>query len=302
MIVRPKPSAWALLFILRGSIVPAIAPRVLAVALSACVAAAIAHRYPAWFPEATLAPFTLIGLTLSIFLSFRNNACYDRWWEARRQWGQLIVESRSLARECETLVADAATRQRMVRRAIGFAYALVARLRNAAPTAAAAWVTPEEWQQHVAKRNVPDALLRAQGQELRGLLQRAELSDILYSVIETRLAAMAGIQAACERILYTPLPFAYTLLLHRTAMVFCALLPFGLAGALGWATPVVSIILAYALFGLDRLGDELEEPFGLEANDLPLNAMARGIEIDLLEALGETDLPPPLQPQHYLLQ
>lgn len=80
------------------------------------------------------------------------------------------------------------------------------------------------------------------------------------------------------------------------------LLPFGLAGALGWATPVVSMLLAYAFFGLDQLGEELEEPFGLEPNDLPLDAMVRTLEIDVLDALGEHPLPEPLQPQGYLLQ
>jgi len=84
--------------------------------------------------------------------------------------------------------------------------------------------------------------------------------------------------------------------------MFCVLLPFGLASSLGWATPVVSAVLAYAFFGLDQLGEEMEEPFGLEPNDLPLDAMVRTIEIDLLDSLGVRPLPEPLQPQRYLLQ
>lgn len=300
MIVRPKPSAWMLFFVLRGSIVPAIAPRLLLVALLSCAAVFVADRYPHAFSAATLAPFTLFGITLSIFLSFRNSASYERWWEARRLWGQLIIELRAFARDCDTLVDDRSLRERLVRRGIAFAHALAARLR-CRPVALDAWLDAAERSALSRSRNLPDALLRAQGRDLADLLRRGALAPVLYPIFEQRLTGMLAVQAACERILHTPLPFAYTLLLHRTAMLFCVLLPFGLAGTLGWATPVVSVLLAYTLFGLDALGDELEEPFGLAANDLPLDAMLRSIEIDLLEALGESNLPEPLQPVGYLL-
>ena len=300
MIVRPKPTTWQLLFILRGSILPAITRRLVLIALLSLAAATVAESHPTWFHEGALAPFTLVGLTLSIFLSFRNNACYERWWEARKQWGQLIVECRSLARDSVALFDDA-TRQRVIRRCIGFVHALASRLR-ASEFDTAQWLDAVEWERVSSQRNLPDALLREQSAELAQLLRTGRISDIVYSLVDHRISAMAGIQAACERILTTPLPFAYTLLLHRTALAFCVLLPFGLAGALGWATPVVSIILAYALFGLDALGDELEEPFGLAANDLPLAALTRVIEIDLLEALGEKDLPQALVAKDFVLR
>ncbi len=140
------------------------------------------------------------------------------------------------------------------------------------------------------------------GDTLGQALRAGRIDSIRYGLIEARPTAMTGIQAACERIAATPLPFAYTLLLHRGAWIFCVMLPFGLAGTLGWATPLVSAVLAYAFFGLDHLGDELEEPFGLAPNDLPLDALVRGIEIDLRDALGERPLPEPLQPRDYVLQ
>src|SRR6201996_9714528 len=103
MIVRPRPSLLQLFFILRGSVITRIFPQVLVVfALSALIVEL--HRIsPGLISGGSGAPFTLLGIALSIFLGFRNNACYDRWWEARRQWGQLIVEMRSLARLATTL-------------------------------------------------------------------------------------------------------------------------------------------------------------------------------------------------------
>ncbi|MGE8213982.1 MAG: bestrophin family protein [Stenotrophomonas sp.] len=304
MIIRPRPTGWQLLYILRGSIVPAIAPKVLAIGVLAVLVAAFSRS---WHPlegsGLSVVPFTLLGLVLSIFLSFRNNACHDRWWEGRKLWGQLLIESRGFARAAGALlVAEPQLRERGTRLVIAFAHALAARLRGRDQAAAcAAWLQPDQ-EALLARRNIADAVLDQLASELAVPLREGRLDPYLYAQFDARLQGMASVQAGCERIVGTPLPFAYTLLLHRCAWLFCVLLPFGLAGALGWATPVVSMLLAYAFFGLDQLGEEMEEPFGIEPNDLPLDAMVRTIEIDLLDALGQRPLPEPLQPQGYRLQ
>ncbi|MCG8275283.1 bestrophin family ion channel [Stenotrophomonas sp. NLF4-10] len=304
MIIQPRPRGWQLLYIRRGSIVPAIAPRVLAIgglAVGATLLAKVWHPFAAG--GLAVAPFTLLGLVLSIFLSFRNNACHERWWEGRKLWGQLLIEARGFARLANALLpADAALRRRVSRPLVGFSHALAAQLRGREEIAAAMpWLEPDQLAAF-ERRNVPDGLLALVAAELAASLRAGRIDSYLYGRFEAHLHALASVQGACERIAGTPLPFAYTLLLHRCVWLFCVLLPFGLAGALGWATPVVSMLLAYAFFGLDQVGEELEEPFGLEANDLPLDAMVRTIEIDVLDALGERPLPEPLQPQGYLLQ
>ena len=302
MILRPRPTGWQLLYILRGSIVPAVAPKVLAIFVLAVGVSALGELWhPLGIERVSVAPFSLVGLVLTIFLSFRNNACHERWWEGRRQWGELIVQSRSLARECAALLpGDAALRTRVLRNAIGFAHALAARLREGDMQAAARpWI--DDSQALSSRLNTPDLLLARISAALAGARRDGAIDSLLYGVLEQRVTAMAGVQAACERIAGTPLPFAYTLLLHRCAWLFCVLLPFGLATTLGWATPIVSAVLAYAFFGLDQLGDETEEPFGTEPNDLPLDALVRTIEIDLLDSLGVRPLPAPLQPRDYQL-
>ena len=305
MIIRPRPHGWQLLYILRGSIVPAIAPKVLAIgALALAVAAFAELAHPPGIHRVTVVPFSLLGLVLSIFLSFRNSACHERWWEARKQWGQLVYETRSLARQCSVLLADDPARcQRVGYLVSGFAHALAARLRGRDMQAAArSWLPGHDVAVLRGRSNVPDQLLTLISTELALPLREGRLDPYLYAQLDERVHAFASIQAACERIAGTPLPFAYTLLLHRCAWLFCVLLPFGLVTTLGWATPIVSAVLAYAFFGLDQLGDELEEPFGLEPNDLPIDALVRVIEIDQREALGERELPPLLLPRDYLLQ
>ncbi|GAB1831738.1 bestrophin family protein [Achromobacter xylosoxidans] len=306
MIVRPRPSALGLFFVLRGSIIPRIFSRILVITLLSCVVVWMYHRQ--WFSPTHLSavPFSLFGLALSVFMGFRNNVCYDRWWEARKQWGDLIVQARSLARESAVLLAASTAnpvQERLVRRCIGFGYALAARLRDQDVLAAVRpWVQPEELDTLAGNRNVPDALLLAVNRDLAACLRRGELTDILYQALTQRVAQCAAIQAACERIKYTPTPFAYSLLLHRTAWLFCLLLPFGLVGTLEYLMPVAVTIIAYTFFGLDALGDELEDPFGLEENDLPLSALARVIEIDLLDGLGVRPLPEAPQPVDFVLR
>lgn len=309
MILRPRPRPWQLLFIMRGSVIPAIASRVIGVGVVSVLADFVARAHPEWFAQVSVAPFTLLGLVLSIFLSFRNNACYDRWWEARRQWGQLIVEARGFARSVQALLpgdAHAALRDGLLRATIGFVHALNARLRDEdAAKALAPWLPPDLAPGLAARItgrvNVPDGVLHWLNAELAAA-QRAGAFDVnLYPSLARPLEAFGSIQASCERIHSTPLPFPYTLLLHRTAHLFCILLPFGVASVLGWATPLLSMLMAYAFFGLDVLGDEMEEPFGREENDLPLDALTRTVEIELLDALGVKPLPPSLLPERYVL-
>lgn len=305
MIVRSKPSTLSLFFILRGSIVPAIAPRVLAMSLFSTLVLLLHYWNPHWFEQISVAPFTLLGLSLSIFLGFRNNACYDRWWEARKLWGQLIYEMRSLGRETVLLLPDTAIdlKQRQLRALIGFTHALTAKLR-AEPDGTdgiQGWIPDKDLHLIRSKKSLPNALIKYVHTGYTHCLQKGFLTDILYQNLSTRLTSISGIQAGCERIQNTPLPFAYTLLLHRTAILFCLLLPFALVSSLGGFTPIVTAVIAYAFFGLDALGDELEDPFGTAQNDLPLRAMTRVIEIDLLELLDEENLPEPLEPVNYVL-
>lgn len=300
MIVRNRPTLLKLFFILRGSVIQRIFPQVLFVfALSALVV--WAHRVdPGLVPSVNSGPFALLGIALSVFLGFRNNACYDRWWEARKDWGQLIFTARDLARQ--TLILAEAERQRLLDITIAFGHALVCHLRPGSDVGRPLARLPADLAAgYKASRNGPDFLLREMGRILAGLRGTGTISDFQWAQLDGTLGRMSAVLAACERIRNTPVPFGYTLLLHRTAYLFCFLLPFGFADALGWATPFVTALVAYTFFGLDALGDELEEPFGVLPNDLPIVTLAETIEINLREALGETNLPPLPQPKNYIL-
>ncbi|GHB13208.1 bestrophin family protein [Salinicola rhizosphaerae] len=298
MIVNQNPSWIGALVTLKGSIIKRIALRCLMITLLACLIVLIERRYPAWFAPVSATPFTLLGLSLSIFMSFRNTACHDRWWEGRRAWGNVLIETRSFIRASVAL-ENTATRASLLRELCGFSHALNARLRGEDEYAAArAWL-PETRAAYGI--NVSDAILRRVGNQCAKLASDSAINEWRYTILEQRLHTLATAQGTCERIKQTPLPFPYTLLLHRTIFLFCILLPFAMAQPLGWITPVFTAIVSYTFFGLDAIAEELEDPFGYDENDLPTSAIARTIEREILDALGETELPPAPQSRSRVL-
>lgn len=299
MIVQKQLNIPAMLFAFRGTVVPLIWPHILLVATVALAITAVAELRPGLLPEISLAPFSLLGLVLSIFLGFRNNVCYDRWWEGRKQWGQAIGHARALAREIPAFLPDEAPRRsRALRRVAGFAACLAAQLRERDEVAALApWLPESEAAALPGLRNRPAGALAGLTRDLAAARREGAIGEITLQMLEAHVEGLSAVQSACERINSTPTPFSYSLLLHRTSWIFCLLVPFGLVGALGWLTPFFSMLLAYAFFGLDALGDELELPFGLAPNHLALDSFVRAIEIEILQAIGEAP-PEPLPPEN----
>ncbi|HTH15984.1 MAG TPA: bestrophin family protein [Magnetospirillum sp.] len=302
MIVRDRPSGWQLFFILRGSILPRIAGPLLTT-IGIAVAVTVLHgRLFDTKVTLTPIPFSLIGLALAIFLGFRNSASYDRWWEGRKLWGDLIIRTRSLARLWLNHAGSPPEEARLqLRRLIAFTYALKQQLRGIGAEQAAALLPATDWSDPAYTVNAPDLILRRFSAEVAAARAAGRLDAMMAAEMEENLTALASIQAGCERIRTTPLPFTYTLMLHRTAYLYCLMLPFGLVDTIGFTTPLVVGLISYTFFGLDALGDEIEEPFGLLPNDLPLDALCTRVEIDLRAALGETELPQVPQPVQYSL-
>lgn len=311
MITLSRPRGLRLFFTLRGSILPRVrTPLILCVAVAVIVTFTHGMLF-AWKVTLTAVPFSIIGLALAICLGFRNNVAYDRWWEGRKLWGELITRSRVLARQLQSLttLAEPARhddladpRTAIIRRTIAHAHALRHELRQGDASAdVAPWLSPDERTDFAAARVGSDWLVRCNAAALGALVRDGRIDPCLAAEMDRSLSALTAVATSCERIRRTPMPFAYTLLLHRTATLYCYLLPFGLVDTIGAMTPFVVAIVAYTFFGLDAVGDEIEEPFGLAVHHLPLTALCRALEISLLESLGDPALPPPLAPVDHLL-
>jgi putative membrane protein len=298
MIVRPRPNFLQLFFIMRVSVVPRILPQIIGFAIYGALVVVITQLLRLDLGNAGTAPFTLLGVALSIYLGFRNNAAYDRWWEARKLWGQLVFEVRNFARSSSALVEDRTELRALMMDTAAFCHFLRGVLRRVDVTPEATVFIGEEAKTVAGASNLPDAMVRRMGSRIGRLHRSGQIDPIAYRILDERLATFSAVQAGCERIMGTPLPFAYTLLLQRTAYIFCMLLPFGLVSAAGWATPLFTALIAYTFFGLDALSEELEDPFGVEANDLALDGLCRVCEISIFEALDETP-PPMIAPERF---
>lgn len=295
MIVRNKPGLWDLAFAMRGSVLPHIARALLTLMLIASLLVGLETTlHP--LPVVDVAPFTVFGIALSLFLGFRNNAAYDRWWEARRLWGGLLADLRALARETEIFVREEPLRREMLELALAFLHLHRASLRRQE-------VDPELRAQAadlVAKHHPPDAALDQLGVLVAQALERGALDGFGARTLSARLSSLALQQAGCERIAGTPLPYVYSLLIYRTTYLYCLLLPLALIGSAGWLTPLFVGIVAYVFLGLAEVSEELSQPFGQNLNALPLDAICRAAEISLAPHLGRP-VPAPITPTHYHL-
>lgn len=300
-----KKRSWISIVLLGGAALPHIWTRTLIVTLISVVFTVVYREVPALHMSITTTPFVLIGLPLGIFLGFRNNTAYDRFWEGRKFWGSLVNTSRSLTRQILTLIevqSDATERseehvraleKQMTYALVGFVHALRHQLRGSDPLPTLRRFIPNDRVNRIAHEiNIPSAVLHLIAEDVVLARRKHWIHPLHVPVIEASLTALTDIHGGCERIRSTPVPRSYTVLLHRIVAVYCGLLPFGMAETIGWATPVVVAFVSYALFGLDAIGDEIEQPFGLDPNDLPLSTISRMIEVNLKERLGEE--PPPL--------
>jgi len=304
LIVRKRAGLLTLLFAIRGSVIPRIMPQILFVTGFALLVAWIHSRHSLDLPEFTLTPFTLLGVALSLFLGFRNNAAYDRWWEGRKLWGELVYGTRALARITHTLFGkQAAERRQLLMLTLALSHVLRHQLRPDANIRAQLqqFIDANLVETVLQQRNPADAILRQMNEVIAQAYQQQRIDSVAVGILDQHLIRLTHSQAGLERLGNTPLPFAFSLLVHRTAYLYCFLLPFGLVGTANWLTPVFASVVAYAFFGLDALSEELESPFDSSGlNHLPLSALCRVNEISVAEALDEP-APEPLQPiAHFL--
>lgn len=259
----------------------------------------------------TTTPFTLIGVAMAIFLGFRNNESYDRFWEGRTLWGRMVNVSRSFTRQNLTLIVPTSAedakqvemlQRRLVRATIAYVHAFRHHLRDSDPSEELTeYLLAEDRDAALRHANVPIAILQRIGGLIQESWRKGQIHEMHLPVLEESLTEMTGVQGGCERIKATPIPYAYNVLIHRIVAVYCLALPFGLLDSVGKLMPVVVCLISYAFFGLDAIGDEIEQPFEKDDNDLPLDAISRTIEINLLQLLGEEDVPEPIRPVEGIL-
>ncbi|MFN4087249.1 MAG: bestrophin family protein [Spirosomataceae bacterium] len=265
------------------------------------------RRYVTWtVPFSVVA---IVGSALAIFIAFRNNSAYGRWWEARTLWGGIVNSSRVLARLVITFtdshahlpgydVEQATTFKRvMVYRIIAWAHALRIQLRGQDTwEELQPFMTAEEYERMLTAGNQVNLIQLHQGKAIYEAMRKGILAGFDSFQLEGQLLALANYQGGCERIKRTPLLRQYDYFTRIFLWTFIALLPWSLvpdlAKTAGWVLSFpISVLISFVFSILGKVGEVNEDPFENRITDVPMTAICGTIERDLLDMLGESSLP-----------
>jgi putative membrane protein len=273
-----------------------------AIFLGAAIAAVAAVKFGELdFLRLPTLPLAVVGAALGIFVSFRTNQAYDRWWEGRKLWGRMINESRHWASQVTKYIEDEKDQQRFVQRHAAYVHALRALLRKQDP------FEDEEFMPRIEaagddldalrkETNLTHALLDLQLEEIVALNDADKLDSFRLQSMDETLRQLINIQGGCERIKKTPMPPLYGLLANRLVEFYAILFPLAVVEIMGWWTVPLTLLVCTAFSLIAEAGRVLEDPFTMFFNGLPLSAISRMIEVNTRQRLGESDLPPMLQP------
>jgi putative membrane protein len=214
---------------------------------------------------------SILGIILGLLLVFRTNTSYDRWWEGRRLWGQLVNTSRALAHALDAQLTESAAERDTYRAMLAeFPPVLTIHLRRPRGTPGV----------HEPNQRIQQLVRAVHRDVARGVLARESLV-----ALSPMLATFDDITGACERIRNTPIPISYSSYVKQFVLLYALIMPFGLVREFGYGTVVACMFTFFATMGLELLATEIEEPFGTDTNDLPLEEIGERIRIDVSELL-----------------
>jgi putative membrane protein len=265
-------------------------------------------------------PLGVLGTAVSLFLSFRNSAAYDRWWEARKIWGGIVNASRTFGIQVQNYVTQNGVKlehknnieklhTQLIYRHLAYINALRLALReqhDEYESELNELLEPAELSGILAKANKPTQINNNQAKAIRAIIND-DLKDN-FQVIEMMktLEELYTLQGKCERIKNTPFPIYYDAFIRIFLFIFVAFLPLNLIGLfdeisqgidynIDWVMIPVAMIVSLMFEIIERVGSYTETPFNNQNQDIPMSALCRTIEIDLREMLDETDIPKPFE-------
>jgi putative membrane protein len=241
----------------------------------------------------------VLGTVLSLLLAFKSNQAYDRWWEARIAWGAIVNDSRTLTRQvlCFTQAPYSSGEarawvQQFTNRQIAWCYGLGMSLRNKMNVdKIRKYLSDEDIAFIFQHDNLPNALLELHAQDLRYALNEGWINQYQQVELEGTLTRLTDSMGRCERIKNTVFPVTYTLYTHFALFFFVMLLPFALIEILGILEVLVVLAISSAFFLIEKMAIHLQDPFEGKPTDTPVTAIARTIEVNLKQMIGDKNIP-----------
>lgn len=257
-------------------------------------------------------PLSVVGVALAIFLGFRTNSAYDRYWEARKLWGRMVNVSRHFTHQVEAYVHPppkatkavqaeaAALAAELIGRQAVYVHALRCHCRTQSvldDIEVQRLADGSELEALRGSTNMPATLIGRQHTRLAEAARDKWITPQQLESFDTSLHEMLNVQGGCERILKTPIPVAYVYFSRRLVILFGCALPLGFVESAGWYTLIVAPVAAMFFFFIDTIGRLIENPFSTGFYGLPLSALSITIEQNIRQHLpGDPELPPSVQP------
>lgn len=247
---------------------------------------------------------TIIGTALAFFIGFNNDQAYDRWWEARTIWGAIVNNSRTWARQVlnytkpDSQLEDSALldlKRVMVKRQIAFLYALKDYLRNHEEGAHESFLVRDDIESIKTQSNLHNALMNLQSRDLQFLYNKKAVDGFQYLEWNKMIVELCNNMGQCERIRNTVFPTTYSFYTKFFIGLFIVTLTLVTSTLVDYWSVFFGSLIGYIFFVSHTIGIYLVDPFEMRATSLPLNHIVRTIEINLLEMLGETEIPPPVE-------
>lgn len=250
-----------------------------------------------------LMPLTLLCSALIVLISFRNSSAYNRWWEARTLWGAMVNSSRSYGRQVLSLIDGEGVHRHnpvktlLLRRHVAYLRALRAHLRGDVSAAQLGGLIPEsEIQRALSSNNVPNDILNGSAGILADEFAEGRLDSIRFTRLETTLLDLSNCQGGMERIANTPLPYPYVYFPRLFSALFCVIMPLSMVTTLGWFTPLISTVVGCLLLAMERIGTDLQAPFGTSQHRIRMDDLCQNIEKNLCSMYNEPVKGPLLSP------
>jgi putative membrane protein len=238
----------------------------------------VLHYYPKTTVLSELKTvFSLIGFVISLLLVFRTNTAYDRWWEGRRKWGELINDSRNLASKLATILNSKEDKDFFKRMITNFAYSSKDHLRNGVLIDELDLIDNER-NYLLNQKHIPLAISQLMYARLFQLKHNKEITENDFLIIDKNLNNFMDCVGACERIKNTPIPFSYSLFIKKFIFIYVTTLPLAFVTIFGYASAFIATYVFYVLVSMEVLAEEIEDPFGTDDNDLPVDTMCERIK------------------------
>ncbi|MDR6809206.1 putative membrane protein [Dyadobacter sp. BE34] len=247
---------------------------------------------------------TILGTALSLLLGFRTNSAYDRWWEARKSWGEIVNDSRTLVRQAVTFTeAPAKEKDELVSNIahlqIAWCYALANSLRRTQVLVYAdLHLTAEEREYVSAQDNIPNGILNLIQFKVATLHDSGKIKTLLYQNIDDTLRRLCDAMGKCERIKNTVFPTQYAFFVHLVIFIFTLVLPMGLVESIGRIAIPITFTISFLFFYVEWIAYIMQNPFENGPNDIPMTSMSRNIEINLLQLIGAEKIPEKILPKN----